>query len=198
MTKSKPATSKTADLLALTQDIRLEQTQMLQSLAQLANQTNFLRILVMQLPTNLGEQLNNLKNNDETLIQELEKLTSAGAQRAMAAVFYKFFRDQVGLMNQLDALVATGAESLAKTDPAWMDSLVALRNHLEKILLDWGCEAIPVKVSEDHYAAEIHEAVPALEGEIPPGAPANVIQVVRRRGWRLHGVILQYPQVVVS
>ena len=169
-----------------------------EALAQLINQTNFLRILLVQLPTQLGDISNELKKNDEVLFQEMGKITSAGTQRAMAAVFYKFFRDQVGVMNELDGLVKTGEESLAKSEPAWMNSLVTLRNHLEKILVDWGCEAIPVKISEDHYSAEIHEAVPALEGEIPPGAPENIIQVVRRRGWRLHGVILQYPQVVVS
>jgi molecular chaperone GrpE (heat shock protein) len=197
MTRNKPI-PQTDSLLELLQEARQEQAKMQLSLSQLEGQTAFLRQVVMQYVGTIGEQLNVLNQNEQVLSQELQKLSSGGTQRAMAAVFYKFFRDLLNVMNQLDALVATGEVSLAKSDPEWMNSMVALQNHLEKVFKDWGCETILVTVLADHFSPEIHEAVPALEGEVPPGSPKNVIYVVRRRGWQLHGVILQYPQVVVS
>lgn len=199
MNKENVTPKTEAALLDFAQANQQDQAKIIQSLAQLEGQTAFLRQMVMQLAGNLGDQLNQVKQNELALTQEVQKMSTGGAQRALASVFFKFFRDLLGVMNQLDALVATSEhQATDQAGQAWGKSLATLRNHLEKVFNDWGCEDIAIQIRHDPFDPEIHEAVPALEGEIPAGSPENIIQVVRRRGWRLHGVILQYPQVVVS
>ena len=90
------------------------------------------------------------------------------------------------------------------TDPGVMgscipgcDSIEVTGDRFESILEDWGCSEIPVQVGEEFDPAK-HEAVEAEPGEVAESEEEHRIVVLRRRGWMLHDIVLQVPQVVVS
>lgn len=133
------------------------------------------------------------------LQQELRQLQTGGAQRAMAGVYCKLFRDLIRNINQMDSVIANAeGHELDETGKAWLALVRVNRDQFESILAEWGVKPIPVKVGEELFDPEVHEAVSAMPGEVTDLAPAHVIARVRRRGWRLHEEILQFPQVLVG
>ena len=58
--------------------------------------------------------------------------------------------------------------------------------------------AIVSRVGAEEFDPEIHEAAEPEAGEVTGTTPENVIVKVRRRGWKLHDQVLQYPLVVVN
>lgn len=180
------------------------QTALLEHFRNLEGQNNFLLQQVAYILQALGEQRAALQENQEVVRQEFKRFQTGGPQRAMAGIFYKLFRDLIGLMNQLDELVALGKTG-DRTDEerAWVRSLEMLHGQLEFILTEWGCEPVDVELFVTPFDPAHHESVPA-EGEVPTHDPegepipkGRVVKVVQR-GWTLQGAVLQYPRVVVS
>jgi molecular chaperone GrpE (heat shock protein) len=177
-----------------------------QALADLRGQSAFTRQQISQLHEAVRQlydavtfQCRQLQESDQALLQELQRFQTGGPQRAMAAVFHKLFRDLLRHVAHLDDLVALGGQGHrhAKERP-WIEALGVTRNGFERVLQDWGCTPIDVRVGEEQFDPERHEAVAAEPGEIPAGTPEQIVVRVRRRGWQLHGSVLQYPLVVVS
>lgn len=129
---------------------------------------------------------------------ELDVFRTGGPKHAMAAVFHKLFRDLIGHMNALDEM-ATG-QPISSGDAAaeWQRAFQIARQRFEALLIDWGCEPMPVSVGHDRFDPDIHEAVAADDSATHPATEPEVIVAVLRRGWRLHGTIIQYPLVTVS
>lgn len=143
-----------------------------------------------QLDVTLRAQAVQSRASDMAVLQELQKLQSGGAQRAMAGVYNKLFRDLLKHMNELDELVATAMQS---GDAAWANAIAIARDRFEAILRDWGCTPVDVRVGEEQFDPERHEPA-AVAGQ---GAQMR-IREVRRRGWRSGGDVLQLPLVVVE
>ena len=174
-----------------------------QALENLGGQNAFLRQQVGQVHEAIRLIHQGIQNSNQQLLeshralqQELHRSQTGGPQRAMAAVFHKLFRDLIGHVGQLDDLV--GVARATASEPAWVASLGVGRDHFEKVLADWGCVPIPVRVGVDEFDPEIHEAAAAEGDEIPADAPPHGIVKVRRRGWKLLDHVLQHPVVVVS
>lgn len=175
------------------------QDQLRQQLSGLESQNVFLAQQLAQLTLQVGQQLSALRESEADLRAELKRFQTGGAQHAMAAVFHKLFRDLIGHLNQLDDLALLGSSGAhSAEEQSWIEAIQVLRDGFESALAGWGCAPVPTTVFVDQFDPELHEAVAALEGEVPVGAPPNMIVLVRQRGWQLHGAILQYPQVVIS
>lgn len=129
---------------------------------------------------------------------ELDLFRTGGPKHAMAAVFHKLFRDLVGHMNALDEMAAGQAIAPGDAAAEWQRAFQIARQRFEALLVDWGCEPMPIAVGHDGFDPDIHEAVAADDAAAHPDAKPELIVAVRRRGWRLHGTIVQYPLVVVS
>lgn len=154
--------------------------------ARLEGQLTFLRQQMVQLFTVLE---NRIEQHGTELRKELRRLQTGGPQQ--------LFRDLLEHMNQLDELVADAEPSEA--DDPWQQSFRVARDRYQTILGEWGLEPIAITVEKEPFNPEIHESVEDPgEGEIPPQLPPNTVARVCRRGWALHGHILQHPCVVVS
>jgi molecular chaperone GrpE (heat shock protein) len=170
------------------------QAAVVERLDAIAGQVTLLRHQVLQQLGGLGGLLG---QQAAAVKAELDVFRTGGPKHAMAAVFHKLFRDLVGHMNALDEM----ADGHAVENPAaaeWQRAFQIARQRFESFLVDWGCEPIKVEIGRDQFDPDIHESIPAGDIEIPPGTEANVILAVKRRGWRLHGTIIQYPLVMVS
>jgi molecular chaperone GrpE (heat shock protein) len=185
--------------LGILEQLAANQTALGQQFADLAGQNAFLREQIGTLYGAVRAQCTQSRDSDAALQSELRKFQTGGPQRAMAAIVHKLFRELLGHMAQLDELVALGgqAEPHAAAQP-WIDALRIGRDRFEQILKEWGCTPVVVRVGEEEFDPENHEAVPSDPGEIPDGTPEHIIVRVHRRGWKLHDHILVHPQVVVS
>ncbi|MGC9356355.1 MAG: nucleotide exchange factor GrpE [Anaerolineae bacterium] len=151
----------------------------------------------------LNQQSIALQANQDILREELKRFQTGGPQRAMAAIFYRLFRDLLKVMNQLDELAALGSSGEhTDEEKPWLRSLEMLQGQMEFILIEWGCETMDIEVFVTQFDPDTHEAVPAEEempAQDPEGEPipeGTIVKVVQR-GWTLQGAILQYPRVVV-
>lgn len=180
------------------------QTQIAQAVQDGNSQTMFLRQQVSQLHGAVSQlyeavsaQCVQLQKSDDAVLQEMQKLQTGGPQRAMAGVYAKLFRDFVTGMNELDALVEL-AEKNAKAsgDDSWLMALRIVRDRFEKVLRDWGCAPVEIRVGQDEFDPEIHEAVASTAANA--GRGSDKIVGVQRRGWRFGDTLLQYPQVHVD
>ncbi|MGD2088739.1 MAG: nucleotide exchange factor GrpE [Candidatus Aminicenantes bacterium] len=175
-----------------------EQRDIKKKLDQLAERNPILEQII-DLSNTVYTHSNQLKQSEEKLLGELKKFQLEKPQRAMFSIFNKLFRDLLSHMNHMDELLKdekiTGK---SENELAWIKALKVLCGHLESILREWGCFPMAVKEGEEQFDPEIHEAVKAIGEEIESSLPENIIVKVRRRGWKLHDQILQYPQVVVS
>jgi molecular chaperone GrpE (heat shock protein) len=168
------------------------------------SQTMFLRQQVSQLHNAVSQlydavsaQCVQLQKSDTALVQELQRLQTGGPQRAMAGVYAKLFRDLIAIMNELDALVRVAEKGMKESgDDSWLTALRIVRDRFENVLRDWGCTPIDVRLGEDEFDPEIHEAVASPQGA--PGRSSNKVLGVQRRGWAFGDTLLQYPQVHVD
>ncbi|MEW6401483.1 MAG: nucleotide exchange factor GrpE [Chloroflexota bacterium] len=180
-------------------DVVEGQAQIRQQLSNVEGQNNFLVQQLLQFSSVFSQQSNAFLEGETALRNELKRFQTGGPQHAMSAVYSKLFRDLLKHMEHLDSLAELGAqEQRSPQEQSWVDAIIVMRGSLETILKDWGCTPIPIQVGKDVFDPEIHESVPAGSQDIPPGTSANTIVRVQRRGWRLHDVIIQYPQVLVS
>jgi molecular chaperone GrpE (heat shock protein) len=149
---------------------------------------------VHQLDTMVRAQSVQSRASDLAVLQELQKLSTGGAQRAMAGVYNKLLRALLGHMNELDDLVAAAHHEGNGNgkDAAWWNAIAIARDRFEAILRDWGCTPLDVRIGEEEFDPERHE--PAA----PAGGGTNTIREVRRRGWRSATDVLQLPLVVVD
>jgi molecular chaperone GrpE (heat shock protein) len=163
----------------------------------LRQQVGQLHGAVSQLYDAVSAQCVQLQKSDAALVQELQRLQTGGPQRAMAGVYAKLFRDLITLINELDSLVGVAEQGMkASGDDSWLMALRIVRDRFEKVLRDWGCTPIEVRVGEDEFNPEIHEAV--APAATTPSRNSNKIVGVHRRGWEFGGTLLQYPQVHVD
>lgn len=186
-------------------DLLRQQAEINQATLDLGMRQGFMVQQLGQILAAVNQQQEDARVADQAFRQDITRLQRNASQRAMAAIFHKFFRDLLGIMNQLDDLIETGAAAEPDSDAAsWNKSLRLLRGNAETILADWGCTPIEVDPHITEFDPDLHEAVPMgmasensqlLAGE---PKPENTIIMVKRRGWRLHDHILQYPQVIVS
>jgi molecular chaperone GrpE (heat shock protein) len=193
--------SETAPIpdVELLKDVANAQAQIRQQLLNVESQNNFLVQQLLQLSTVFSQQFNAFLEGETALRNELKRFQTGGPQHAMSSVFSKLFRDLLKPMENLDALADLGSQGQRSAqEQNWVDAIMVLRGGFETILKDWGCTPIPIEVGKDLFDPEIHESVPASPEDIPAGTPPNTIVRVHRRGWELHGVVLQYPQVLVS
>ena len=200
MPKNKPQ-SQTLSIpdIELFKDVASVQEQMRQQLSNIESQNNFLVQQLLQLSTMFSQQSNAFLEGESALRNELRRFQTGGPQHAMVSVFNKFFRDLLKHMENLDSLVELGLqERRSAQEQSWVDAITVLRGGFEAILKDWGCTPIPIEVGKDLFDPEIHESVPASPEDIPTGIPPNTVVRVQRRGWMLYGVVVQYPQVLVS
>lgn len=160
----------------------------------LRQQVGQLHTAVTQLYGAVQAQCVQLRDSDQALLQELQRFQTGGPQRAMAGVYVKLFRDLLRHMNQLDDMVAL-ASGPGALDPAWSNALRVERDHLEKILKDWGCQPMNIRIGEDEFDPERHEAAPE---EVGVDSASHRIAAVRRRGWLLADTVLQHPLVVTG
>ena len=131
--------------------------------------------------------------SDLAVLQELQKLSTGGAQRAMAGVYNKLFRALLEHMNELDDLMASAADAEGNgKDAAWWNAIAIARDRFEAILRDWGCMPVEVRVGEEEFDPERHEVAAQT------GGCTNTIRAVRRRGGRTATDVLQLPLVVVD
>lgn len=197
---AQPEPAEPRELAAALGTLADTQANMSQVLANLQSQNLFLSQQIAQLGAALTPQLASLSSGEQALLAELRRFQTGGPQHAMAAVFHKLFRELLVQMNQLDALVALAgqADQTADSDRRWIDAIGVLRGGLEATLSAWGCAAMPVEPGVTVFDPEIHEALPSDPADRPPGQPPGRVVSVRRRGWKLHGVIIQFPQVIVS
>jgi molecular chaperone GrpE (heat shock protein) len=101
-------------------------------------------------------------------------------------------------MNELDDLTAVAeAAKDAVPDNSWRNALRVMRDQFEKVLRDWGCVPVEIKVGQQEFDPEIHEAV-AQADSMQQSHNSNRITAVRRRGWTFGDTLLQYPQVIVD
>jgi molecular chaperone GrpE (heat shock protein) len=175
-----------------------EQRDIKQKLAQLAERNPILEQII-DLSNTVYTHSNQLKQSEEKLLGELKKFQLEKPQRAMISIFNKLFRDLLSHMNHMDELLKNERSTeRSENELAWIKALKVLCSHFESILREWGCFPMAVKEGEEKFNPETHEAVKAVGEEIESSLPENIIVKVRRRGWKLHDQILQYPQVVVS
>ena len=165
----------------------------------LQGQMTFLRQQILYTTDRMGSQVQSQIESNQALQLELKKFQTGAPQRAMASVFTKFIRDLLSVMNSLDELCAISIDTLSDdVSISWLKSIYALREKYEAILFDWGCVPIEIKIFEDLFDPEIHEAVNSQINNVPENVPEDSIIGITRRGWRFHGSIIQYPQVVVK
>ena len=195
-----PESSVIGQIVASLQGLAENQAQLGQQVASLQTQNLFLSQQMAQMTSTLSRQVNTLSSGEEALRAELRRFQTGGPQHAMAAVFHKLFRDLLGHISQLDALVELGQKQAkhSETEQSWVEAICALQGGFEATLSAWGCTPVQIEERVTAFDPECHEAVPAGEDELPEGPPKGVIVRVRRRGWKLHGVIIQFPQVIVS
>jgi molecular chaperone GrpE (heat shock protein) len=188
-----------ADLEAYRETVEQGVSDLLGQQAYMRQQVNQLHAAVSQLYQAVGGQCQQLLQSDTALQQELLKLQSGGAQRAMAGIYNKLFRELLVHMNHLDDLVAAG-DTMAGDEAItpWVDAVRVARDHLQETLSGWGCRPMELAVGVAEFDPEIHQALPAMAGDVPEGMAEHLVAKVKRRGWLLHEEILQYPQVVVS
>ncbi len=193
--------------LSLMQQTIANQSDLARALADLSGQNSFLRQQLSQLYGVVGQLSQTVVTQSEqslkarvALQQELQKFQTGGPQRAMAGLYNKLFRELIEHVNEMDALLAglDQAEQEHTIEGEWLKAIRITRNRFEQLLQNWGCRPMPIRVGEEEFNPEIHDAVHAEENEIPASVPDNIIVKVRRRGWMLHDHILQHPQVVVS
>jgi len=169
-----------------------------QGLARLGNQNPILD-QVIHLSNTVYTHTDQLRQSEEKILGELKKFQLEKSQRAMISVFNKLFIDLLDHMNHLDDLLKNEDPiERDEKEAAWIKALEVLRNQYESVLKEWGCTPIPIKIGEEQFDPEIHEAVESDGESIDPSCPRNVIIQIHRRGWRLHDQILQFPQVIVS
>ncbi len=159
------------------------------------------RLMMFQAQTN--QQLAEMRSKAEVHAKAVDSRFAAfqtgGAKRAMAAVFYKLFRDLLRHVNGLDSVVdAVSRDQMAEGEAQWVKAFSIARDGFESVLEDYGCLPIPVEVGVEGFDPEKHEAVEGEPGEIPDGVDPDTIVGVRRRGWTLDGTIIQFPQVIVA
>ena len=194
------------DPAALLLGLHQSQSILTQSVQDLGGQGAFLRQQVIQLYDAVRQlygavaaQSTQLAQDHEGIREEFRRFQTGAPQRAMTGVYAKLFRDLLKQMNQLDDLVRLG-ESGAHEDceKPWIEAVRVARDSLETTLLEWGCAPIAVRVGEDEFDPEIHEAVAGeafpSHGATGSGRVAGVV----RRGWQIAGIVLQHPQVIVS
>ena len=168
------------------------------------NQTVFMRQQVGQLFNAVNQlygavsaQCTQLRDSDNALLQELQKLQTGGPQRAMAGIYAKLFRDLIKPMNELDSLVAVAEkDEQTSSDDSWLLSLRIVRDLFEEVLRDWGCSPIEIRIGQDEFNPEIHEAIAA--DNAAERSSNNKITAVQRRGWMFGDTLLQFPQVRVD
>jgi molecular chaperone GrpE (heat shock protein) len=180
-----------------------EAAEVVERLRNLEAQSNFLLQQVAYLLQAVNQHSAALQDNQVELKQELKRFQTGGPQRAMAAVFYKLFRDLLNVMNQLDDLVALGLDGeRTEEEKPWIRSLKMLHRQFEFILTEWGCRPVDIQLFVTEFDPELHEAIPAEEGipSLDPDGkpiPEDTIVKVEQRGWMLQDTVLQYPRVVV-
>lgn len=189
-------------------ELATRQTEVAQTLSDLSNQSAFMRqqvgqlyAVTTQLYQAVSAQCQQLSQSDSALLRELQKFQTGGPQRAMAGLYCKLFRDLIQHINEMDEIVgavAAGGATAESASGAWLEALRVARDRFETLLKDWGCTPVVVRVSEQEFDPEQHEAVEAAPGEVLAAGPPHTVVKVRRRGWVMNGQVLQYPQVVVS
>ncbi len=176
-----------------------------QSLQDLGGSNAFLRQQVSQLYEAVRQlygavsaQCSQLTESDRMIVDELRKFQTGGPQRAMAGVYAKLFRDLIQHMNQLDDMIRLAEQgSNDASVKSWIESVRVARGGLETVFTDWGCTAIVVRLGEDRFDPEVHEAVRS-DGAEGASDGGDRIARVMRRGWLFGGTVLQYPQVLVN
>lgn len=135
--------------------------------------------------------------SDVTRILTAIENGDSSAANVTAGVYHKVFRDLVAHMNHLDDLVALSAGAAgASVEAIWSTSLRPVRDQFESLLSNWGVQTIEIRIGQDLFDPEIHEAVLAEDDEPLPDGPKKVVLKVRQRGWKLHDVVLQHPQFI--
>jgi len=196
--QQKPGSKKTD------KEKKAHEEQLSEMVKTIKSQNEFLLQQIGHILQKFNQQTDLLENNQNEIKGEFKRFQTGGPQRAMAAIFYRLFRDLLKLMNQLDELVLledSGEHTREELD--WIRSLKMLHGHLEFILTEWGCEIMDISPFQTPFDPDLHEAVPPEEEKPthkPQGKkiPEGTIIKVKQRGWILQGTILQYPRVVVK
>lgn len=169
-----------------------------ETLNRLENQNTFMRQQLTLLSGQVQAQTTNLETVSASLERELQRFQTGAGKHAIAVIFHKFVGDLVGLVNQIDDLVNIAkSEKRSTSESAWIESIEVLQSHFQTILEKWGCVPLEIKIGEDEFDPELHEAVDDGK-DIPDSLESNIIVRITRRGWQLGSTIIQYPQVVVS
>ncbi len=169
----------------------------LQILSELFSQQSHLQQHLTELHRRVVQEGQNWREGVALLRSELQKFQTGGPQRAMSTLYHKIFREFIGHLNHLDELVTAGGnETRSAAEQAWIDSIRLLRDQFESLLGEWGVRPMAIEVGVDQFDPEIHEAVTVIEPEELPEGPENVVVKIRRRGWKIHDSILQFPQVL--
>jgi molecular chaperone GrpE (heat shock protein) len=144
-------------------------------------------------------QQNQIGQLDEKILQEFKKLQSRSVQQAMASVFHKFFKDLIGVMNNMDDLLSVSNDQINPENMnPWLESVKILRSSLEAVLIDWGCVPVKVVPGQDQFDPEFHQAIGVHTENENDKKPENTILKVQRRGWKVQETIIQYPQVITN
>lgn len=170
----------------------------LETLARVENQNNFMNQQLVVLSGQMQGQIDTFQKTSSSLERELQRFQTGAGKHALSTIFFKFVRDLIEHVNQIDDLVNIArSETLTAGETAWIEAIEALQGGLETTLEKWGCKAVTVKLGEDTFDPELHEAVDDGK-DIPADAGENVIVRVVRRGWQIGETIIQYPRVIVS
>lgn len=187
-------------ILTALQELVEHQVQLGTQVASVQSQNLFLSQQITQMASTVSQQVDALSSGEEALHAELRRFQTGGPQHAMAAIFYKLFRDLLGHINQLDLLAQLGRQVTERNEAErrWIEAICVLQEGMEATLSAWGCAPIQIVEGISAFDPECHEAIPGGGDELPPGMPEGVIVRIQRRGWKLHGAIIQFPQVIVS
>ena len=189
------------------EELRKQQGELTGVVHELGSQHIFMIQQLSHILAKVNLQEEGVRTTEQTIRQELARLQRSSSQRAMAAIFHKLFRDLLVVMNQLDELVETGETRRPiseREEDSSLESIRLIRGRFEQILKEWGCEPVSVEVNTTEFDSRLHEAIPPPpEFDTPilrdgQPVPDNTIVWVKRRGWQLHDIMLQYPQVVVN
>lgn len=163
-------------------------------LARIENQNVFLQQQMAMLGEDVKTQVALVEQSSNGITKELKRYQTSTGKHVIASVFFKFLRDLIQHMNQLDDLLVTDDDTtLPEVAVAWRDAVDTLRGNFESVLAQWGCVPVVITPGESLFNPNIHVAADSIEADHPSDTIIEVVQ----RGWQINDQIIQQPHVIV-